>query len=71
MRFSKCHFVVAVALLAASCSCRGSGGEPVADVFRPPPLELPELAAPKPVSADRILHIFFTSNVAGELDPCG
>jgi hypothetical protein len=58
----------AVVLLAASCN---RGGEPAAEAFRPPPVELPELAAPKPVPAERVLHIFFTSNVAGELGPCG
>jgi hypothetical protein len=32
---------------------------------------LPKVAAPDPVAAERVVDLFYTSNVAGEADPCG
>jgi hypothetical protein len=39
--------------------------------FTPPKLELPQLVAPAPLPAARVLHLFFVSNVTGDLEPCG
>jgi hypothetical protein len=32
---------------------------------------LPQLKKPAPVAADRVVHLIYTSNVAGEAEPCG
>jgi hypothetical protein len=38
----------------------------------PPPIgRLPELRPPERAPAERVVHVFFTSNADGELDPCG
>ena len=34
-------------------------------------LELPELTKPAARPAARVVHLLYTSNVDGELDPCG
>jgi hypothetical protein len=34
-------------------------------------LDLPELKKPEPMAADKVVHLIYTSNVAGEADPCG
>jgi hypothetical protein len=36
-----------------------------------PPPRLPELTPPEPTPAARVVHLFFTSNVDGEFEPCG
>ena len=36
-----------------------------------PALELPTLKKPEPLPAKRIVHLLYTSNVAGEAEPCG
>jgi hypothetical protein len=36
-----------------------------------PGLDLPVLSPPPQPSAKRVLRIFHTSNVAGDIDPCG
>lgn len=37
---------------------------------RKPP-ELPELKRPRPVPAERVVHLFYSSNVGGMTDPYG
>ena len=37
----------------------------------PPQARLPELRPPAEVPGKRVVHVFFTSNADGELDPCG
>jgi hypothetical protein len=32
---------------------------------------LPKVSAPEPVAAERVVDLFYTSNVGGEADPCG
>jgi hypothetical protein len=69
--------LLAAAVLGASCNMirrpRGSRRalRKAADSFRPPALELPQLTAPQPLPAARVLDIFFTSTVVGDLEPCG
>jgi hypothetical protein len=65
---------VAVAVaLGAGChgSPRSSRRAPAVDGFRPPQLSLPTLVAPRPLPAARVLHLLYTSNVVGDLEPCG
>jgi hypothetical protein len=38
---------------------------------QPVTLELPTLTPPEPLPAQRVVDIFYTSNVAGEAEPCG
>lgn len=38
---------------------------------QPTPLDLPTLERPAPLPAERVVDIFYTSNVAGEAEPCG
>jgi len=60
--------------LAAGCNTRLTAGGSTAalhDSRRPKSLDLPQLVAPQPVAAARVVHLFFTANVAGEIEPCG
>jgi hypothetical protein len=79
MTRSRAHRVTLV-LLAAAGLCGGcnnlrrTGGArqaSAADSFRPPRLDFPRLLEPQPLPAARVLHIFFTSNVVGDIEPCG
>ena len=38
---------------------------------KPAKLELPELEPPTLGPAERVVDLFFSSNVAGEVEPCG
>ena len=62
------------ALAGASCRSirptRARAGSAAAS-FIPPKLELPDLVEPQPIPAARVLHIFFVSNVTGDIEPCG
>jgi len=74
--------LVALFLLTAGAACQreqGSsaspGPEPTAPspIKRPPPaaLSLPTLRAPRPLPAERVVHLVYSSNAAGEAEPCG
>jgi hypothetical protein len=46
-------------------------GAPAAKRRPTPKLDLPNLTAPEALPARRTLHLFHTSNVVGEIEPCG
>jgi hypothetical protein len=69
-------------VLAAACPTRrgdaakrgkqGQAARPTPGKRPPPsPLDLPTLQQPAPLPAERVVDIFYTSNVAGEAEPCG
>ena len=65
-----------VLLSAAGCAMEdpASTPAPVTKAVKQTPrptLELPTLNKPKPLPAERIVHLLYTSNVAGEAEPCG
>jgi len=35
------------------------------------PITPPEVASPRPSEGGRVVHLVYTSNVDGEVDPCG
>ncbi len=74
MSSHRCHaaLIGALLLLGACTRERAAGAPPKAP--EPPPLPLPalpELTRPEPLPARRVLHLFHTSNVAAEAEPCG
>lgn len=72
-------FIISVVLLsAAGCATEDPSSTPApaqkaANLKQAPAaaLQLPELKKPAPLPAERIVHLLYTSNVAGEADPCG
>jgi hypothetical protein len=34
-------------------------------------LDLPQLTAPSPLPASRVVHLLYTANVVGDAEPCG
>jgi len=50
---------------------KGKAAPSRADGAAVPRIELPELAAPVPLPAKRVLNLFYSSNVMGDAEPCG
>jgi hypothetical protein len=66
--------LVLLCLLATAAGCtrpRASGARARARLDTGAPLVLPELTAPRPLPARRVLQLFHSSNAVAELDPCG
>jgi hypothetical protein len=72
-------FIISVVLLsAAGCTTEDPASTPdpakkAVNLSQAPvpALQLPELKKPTPLPAERIVHLLYTSNVAGEAEPCG
>ena len=63
-------------LLLGPAGCPGERrapfrSEPRAKAEPLPKVELPRLAAPSPLPAARVLHLFYTANVVSDAEPCG
>ncbi len=69
--FALASLVGLAGLIACQPKQRAAHTPPRLDAYRPPGVELPELKAPSPLPAARVLHLLFSANVVGELEPCG
>jgi hypothetical protein len=71
-------FLIAMFMLACGCVKEAPSPQKAPPPPRKPAakpdqkkLILPEPKKPEPVAADKVVHLVYTSNVAGEAEPCG